>query len=430
MAILIAMPRLSPTMEEGVLAKWLKQEGDHITPGDILAEVETDKANMDFPLEDEGTLLKKLVSEGSTVKLGAPVGILGTKGEDISAILTNLQTPNLTTQAVQEGRIHLVEKKISTPSKQETPHETEIMIPSVQIVNSPHSQERILASPLAKRLAQEAHIELRQIQGTGPGGRIIKKDVEQIFTQVTSIESSPTIASRMERKQITPLSMMRKTIARRLVESKQLIPHFYLTIDIRMDVLWTLREQMNQSLQGSGIKISVNDFIAKATARALHLVPQANVSFSEEGIIEHKHVDLGIAVALPDGLLTPIVRQAENKSIGILSSEIRELAERGKQKKLKPEEYQGATFSISNLGMHGIQEFSAIINPPESGILAIGQVEKRPIIVEKEGIDQIIPARMMSVTLSCDHRVIDGALGAQLLAEIKKGLEQPFLLVL
>ncbi len=457
MATFIVMPRLSPTMEEGVLAKWTKNEGDKIVPGDTIAEVETDKANMDFPLEDEGVLLKRLVAEGTTVKLGSPVGILGKKGEDFSQLLKEAESPSKTVSKEASSKDGLVDvsssKAISStkasPSSAIATSAASSTVAKPEGVtshtNAPTS-DRVLASPLAKRIAKDAGISLERIEGTGPNGRIVKRDVEQAgATPGTSLSTSSMATSSLgtasksrpasqirqtETEQILPMSMMRKTIAKRLTESKQTVPHFYLTTEASVDSLWQLREQINQSLANTGTKISINDFIVKATARALRFLPQANMSYSEQGAIQHHRVDVGVAVALPDGLLTPIVREADQKSIGTLSEEIRDLAERGRQKKLHPEEYQGATFSVSNLGMYGIREFFAIINPPESGILAAGKVEKRPVVVESKEGDKIVVSRRITLTLSCDHRIVDGALGAQLLAEIKKGIENPWLLVM
>lgn len=413
MAMIITMPRLSPTMEEGVLAKWLKKEGDRIAAGDIVAEVETDKANMDFPIEDDGVLLKLLVSEGATVRLGAPVAILGKAGEDIAALLAQASNaaPAATAPAAKAApSVPPAPVVVATPQ-----------MPSAAV----QAGGRVLASPLARRMAEQQGLALQQIAGSGPRGRIIKRDVESVLQQGSKAPATPS-----KQDVVTPLSMMRKTIARRLVEAKQTIPHFYLTIDVQMDALWDLRQQMNAVLQDTGGKVSVNDLIVKAVARALRVLPAANASFSDEGIVQHGRVDVGVAVSMPDGLITPVVRGADAKSVATIAAEIRDLADRGRQKKLAPQEYQGACFTVSNLGMFGIQQFAAIVNPPESGILAVGQVEKRAVVIEEDGEDCIVSQRRMTMTLSCDHRVVDGSLGAQLLAEIKKGLEQPLLLVM
>jgi pyruvate dehydrogenase E2 component (dihydrolipoamide acetyltransferase) len=458
MATLILMPRLSPTMEEGVLVKWTKQEGEQIAPGDIIAEVETDKATMDFPLEEEGVLLKHLARAGDTIKLAAPVAILGEAGEDISDLLAQATggagaaPPPAEPAPVQAA----VEAEAAAP-----PDRTEVLSQAAPTQAQPQAQAtpaqaapapaqaeaqpgRVIASPLARRLATDAGLDLRQLRGSGPGGRIVKRDIERALSEreatarvlpppgapapaAASAPAAPAPAVQPVAGEVVPLSMMRKTIARRLTESKQTVPHFYLTGEAGVDALWRFREELNAAGEG---KVSVNDLVLKAMARALRLIPEANMSYAEAGFIRHGQVDLSVAVALPEGLITPVVRGAESKSVGAISAEVRDLAERARQKRLRPEEYQGGTFSVSNLGMYGIREFFAIINPPESGILAVGKIEKRPVVVEREGQDVITVQRRMTLTLSCDHRVIDGALGARLLAEVVRGLEQPLLLVL
>lgn len=451
MAILVVMPRLSPTMEEGVLAKWLKNEGERITPGDVIAEVETDKANMDFPLEDEGFLLKKLVSEGATIKLGAPVAILGDKGEDISEMLKQqLSMDELGSNKSFSPKQDVEKNQDKQEQKVGNFEEQKNLDFSASSIRD---KGRIKISPLARKIAESSGIDVNQISGTGPGGRIVKKDVEAFSSAglvkksmpplSISTDSSSSKKGNVQEKpdsfgkakitplgNVKPLSMMRKTIARRLTEAKQLVPHFYLVTEARVDELWKFRESLNQSSQESLPRISVNDLVIKAVARALKVVPEANSSYNEEGIITHPSVDIGVAVSIVDGLITPVVRSADQKSVGAISKEIRELAALAQQKNLAPHQYQGATFSVSNLGMYGIREFSAIINPPESGILAVGSVEKRPAVIEKEGMDTLVVQRKMTLTLSCDHRVIDGVLGAKLLQEIKAGLEQPILLIM
>ena len=313
-------------------------------------------------------------------------------------------------------------------------------------------ESRSVASPLARRLAGDAGLDIRTVAGSGPGGRIIKRDIAKaLLEQAAPAVAPPPVrvgaapgaavpppaASAAPRapvdEEVVPLSMMRRVVAKRLTEAKQTVPHFYLTSEAPMDALWKFREELNQAaVAAGGEKVSVNDFILKALARALRLVPAANMSFGPDGqsAIRHQRVDLSVAVALDDGLITPVVRSADTKSLGALAKEVRELAQRGRDKKLRPEEYTGGTFSLTNLGMYGIREFFAIINPPESGILAVGQVEKRPVVVEKDGQDEIRVERRLTLTLSCDHRIVDGALGAKLLAEIVRGLAQPMLLVL
>jgi pyruvate dehydrogenase E2 component (dihydrolipoamide acetyltransferase) len=439
MATLISMPRLSPTMEEGVVAKWLKQEGDKVSPGDIVAEVETDKANMDFPLEDEGYLLKLLATPGQTVKLGAPVAVLGKKGEDISALLKELTTgpgeakpaaaPVKAPEPAPAPAAPVAPPKAAAPVAQAAP--------AVQAAPASSATGRIFASPLARRLASEAGIDLRAIKGSGPGGRIVKRDVESAPKQsIVVAQPSVTHATAptlLPGDELQPLSMIRRTAAKRLVEAKQTVPHFYLTSEVDMEAAMAFREQLNRASQAAGgEKVSVNDMILKALARALRLVPKANMSIAPDGqnAVAHHRVDLSVAVALDDGLITPVVRGADQKSLGALAKEVRDLAARGRDKKLRPEEYTGGTFSLTNLGMYGIREFYAIINPPESGILAVGQVEKRAVVVEKDGHDHIEVRRRMTLTLSCDHRIVDGALGAQLLAKVVEGLREPMLLVL
>jgi pyruvate dehydrogenase E2 component (dihydrolipoamide acetyltransferase) len=296
---------------------------------------------------------------------------------------------------------------------------------------------RVIASPLARRVAADLGVDLRTLKGTGPGGRIVKRDVEAAPRGATWKTSAPaTIPAAVQLlpgDELAPLSMIRKTAAKRLIEAKQTVPHFYLTSDVDMEAAMAFREQLNAASQASGgEKVSVNDLILKALARALRLCPRANMSVTPDGqsAIAHQRVDVSVAVALDDGLITPVVRGADGKSLGALAKEVRELAARGRDKKLKPEEYQGGTFSLTNLGMYGIREFFAIINPPESGILAVGRVEKRAVVVERDGKDHIESRRMLTLTLSCDHRIVDGALGAQLLAKVVEGLAKPMLLVL
>ncbi len=407
MASIITMPRLSPTMEEGVLAKWTKKEGDKIMPGDVIAEVETDKANMDFPLEDEGVLLKFLVAAGDTVKLGAPVAVLGEVGESLETALKQLGdgVNNLTTLAPATAA------KPSGGSPTPTP--------TVQSENGAVVGRAVKASPFARKLARERGLDLKQVAGSGLHGRIVARDV------MTTPASGKTFVARAD--ELVAPSQMRKTIARRLVEAKREIPHIYLTADATMDALFELREQL---LELSGTKVSVNDLVVKAFALAIRRIEESNVSWTEQGILHRGSVDIGIAVSLPDGLITPVVRAADQKSLGALSTEIKALAERARIKKLKPEEYSGGSATVSNLGMYNVREFVAIINPPEAMILAVGTTEKRPIVVDTNGHSEIRIARQMTLTLSCDHRVIDGVLGARVLGELVKLLEKPIALVL
>ena len=423
MATVINMPKLSPTMEEGVLAKWTKKVGDKIAPGDVIAEVETDKANMDFPLEDEGVLLRLLVNEGDTVKLGAPVAILGEVGEDVSAVPTTMEP--VTTKKIE---------KPATESVSGTATESGTATVTAPAAAPAAVNGRVKASPLARKIAREHDVDLHTVTGSGPFGRIVQKDIlAAAASPATAKAKAPATPVRAylpggDRGDVTTApSQMRKTIAKRLGEAKRDIPHIYLTAEATVDRLLDLRESTNAAL---GIKISVNDLIVKALANALRRIPDANVSYTDAGIVKHGRVDLGIAVSIPDGLITPVVRDADLKGIAAISAEVRELAGRAKEKKLKPEEYTGATASLSNLGMYGVREFTAIINPPEAVILAIGTTEKRAMVVEKNGKDEIVIARRMTLTLSCDHRIVDGVLGAQLLAEIVRTLENPLALAL
>lgn len=451
MASIITMPKLSPTMEEGTLAKWTKKEGDKIAPGDIIAEVETDKANMEFPLEDEGVLLKLLVKEGDTVKLGDPVAVLGEAGEDPASAMKDLQAnrrqatgdrpqatgdrPQATTEPAAPPVAATARAQTSDREQGETraPDPTRAAKtqpsapPKLAAVPAPatsgNGHGRVLASPFARKLALEKGVDLRSISGSGPRGRIVQRDIEQAAAQpATTPAYAPETYAAREDQLVTP-SQMRKTIAKRLVEAKREIPHIYLTTECTVDRLMEMREQLNEI---GDVKVSVNDLVVKALALALVRVPEANVSWTAEGIVRHGGVHVGMAVSLPDnGLITPVVRDADRKSIGALAKETRSLAERARAKKLKPEEFAGGSATVSNLGMYGVREFVAIINPPESVILAVGTTEKRPVVLEKDGKDTIEIARRMTLTLSCDHRVVDGVLGAQLLAEVKKLLEKP-----
>ncbi|MEO6953061.1 MAG: pyruvate dehydrogenase complex dihydrolipoamide acetyltransferase [Polyangia bacterium] len=419
----INMPKLSPTMEEGVLAKWTKKVGDKIAPGDVIAEVETDKANMDFPLEDEGVLLKLLVEEGATVKLGDPVAILGEPGEKLSDV-------PVAAAPKAEAKKPETKPDAQKPDAQK-PDAQKPDAQKAETKAAPASTGRVKASPLARKLAREHDVDLHTLSGSGPHGRIVQKDILEAASSGTS-KSAPSPQVRAYAPMVqsaddvtVPASQMRKTIAKRLVEAKLSIPHIYLTAEATIDSLLDLREQTNAAL---GIKLSVNDLVIKALAVALRRIPDANVSWTDAGIVKHGRVDLGVAVSVPDGLITPVIRNADQKGIAAISTEVRALAARAKEKKLRPEEYTGGTASVSNLGMYGVREFTAIINPPEAVILAVGTTEKRAIVVEKNGVDSVVIARRMTLTLSCDHRVVDGVLGAQLLAEVVRTLQNPLAL--
>jgi len=440
MASIITMPKLSPTMEEGTLAKWTKKEGDKIAPGDIIAEVETDKANMEFPLEDEGVLLKLLVKEGDTVKLGDPVAVLGEAGEDpAEAVKEATQNRQPATGNRQPATAEAAAPPVAATARAENADRQEgetrakpaaAPQPAAKAVTPPpaastggNGHGRVLASPFARKLALEKGVDLRSISGTGPRGRIVQRDIEQAAAQPATARAYAPESYAPREDQLVPASQMRKTIARRLVEAKREIPHIYLTTECTVDRLLEMREQINEIGE---VKVSVNDLVVKALALALVRVPDANVSWTGDGIVRHGGVHVGMAVSLPDnGLITPVVRDADRKSIGALARETRSLVERARAKKLKPEEFSGGSATVSNLGMYGVREFVAIINPPESVILAVGTTEKRAVVVEKDGRDTIEIARRMTLTLSCDHRVVDGVLGAQLLAEVKKLLEKP-----
>ena len=433
MAQIIGLPKLSPTMEEGILVRWVKKEGDKISPGDVIAEVETDKANMEFPLEDEGVLLKLLVKEGQTVKLGDPVAVLGEAGENPDSALAGLKPSAVSSQPQKQPSAFSSQPSAQKQPEQKAP-EQQPAAPAQKAEaqtaeEAPRSDGRMKASPLARKIATEKGVDLRLIHGSGPGGRIVKRDVEGAPATDEALPPPMRQIAAPAEDQLVPASQMRKTIAKRLVEAKREIPHIYLTAEATVDRLLQMREELNELGQGN-TKISVNDLVVKALALALRRVPDANVSWTAEGIVRHGRVDVGVAVSLPEGLITPVVRSADQKSVGAVSQEIKSLAERAKAKKLKPEEFTNGTATVSNLGMFGIREFVAIINPPESVILAVGKSEKRPIVVEKDGHDEIAIAHRMTLTLSCDHRVVDGVLGAKLLAEIVKLLEKPIGLVM
>jgi len=420
MSIEILMPALSPTMTEGNLVKWHKKEGDTIKAGDVIAEIETDKATMEVEAVDEGHLGKILVPEGTEqVKVNQPIAILLEEGEDASALdKVKTATP-------------MPEKKPEV--KAETPPPPPEKKPDLKVVPQATSmgQERVFATPLARRIADEAHLNLGSIPGSGPRGRIIKADVEQALAQGgTATLLRPQAPSAIltgyepEYEIINP-SNMRKVIAKRIAEAKQTIPHFYVTVDCEIDALLKAREQINARANGA-YKISVNDFVIKACAMALEHVPEANASWINEQIYQYKSADISVAVAIEGGLITPVVREAEKKGFGEISREMKDLATRAREGKLKPQEFQGGTFSLSNMGMYGVKEFNAIINPPQACILAVGMGEERPVV--KGG--QLTSATMMTCTLSVDHRVVDGVVGANYLKAFKDLIENPVMMVL
>ncbi|MGI9491730.1 MAG: pyruvate dehydrogenase complex dihydrolipoamide acetyltransferase [Geminicoccaceae bacterium] len=434
MPIEIKMPALSPTMTEGNLAKWLKQEGDEVVAGDIIAEIETDKATMEVEAVDEGRLGRILVNEGTEgVAVNAPIALLLEEGEDTGVLDGYKAAP-----AASAGTAEPQPSPAAAPAPAPTP-----TAPAAPAASKGNGQiqpagaaGRIFASPLAKRMAANEGLDLRAIDGSGPHGRIVKADIEralkegtgkaQAVVDIAATRKPETAASVAELAASTasveeiPLTNMRKVIARRLTEAKQTIPHFYLTMECELDALLDLRKQLN-SRDGADYKLSVNDFIIKASALALKKVPMANVSFAGDKLLRYRTIDISVAVAIPDGLITPIVRDADKKGLGQISGEMKDLASRAKDGKLAPEEFQGGGFSISNLGMFGVKEFSAVINPPQACILAVGAGEQRAVI--KNGA--VASATVMSCTLSVDHRAVDGALGAQLLRAFKSYIEEP-----
>jgi pyruvate dehydrogenase E2 component (dihydrolipoamide acetyltransferase) len=433
MPIELKMPALSPTMEEGTLAKWLVKEGDTVASGDILAEIETDKATMEFEAVDEGTISKILVPEGTDgVKVGAPIAIMAGEGEDASAAAAATSPP-----APKKAEAPAPAAKAPEPAP---PPQAPVETPAApaQPAASPvrAAGDRIKASPLARRLAEAQGIDLSSLAGSGPGGRIVRADLGQAAggamaaAKPAPVGGLPSVETELAFTDGVPhesikLSNMRKTIARRLTESKQQIPHIYLTLDVQLDALLKLRADLNSSLTGRGVKLSVNDLLIKALALALIEVPECNVSFAGDHLIKYGRADISVAVSIPGGLITPIVADASNKSLSKISTEIKDLAERAKVGKLQPAEYQGGTASLSNMGMYGIKHFEAVINPPQAMIMAIGAGEKRPYVIN----DSLQIATVMSATGSFDHRAIDGADGARLMKAFKELCEKPLGLV-
>ena len=415
MPINIQMPALSPTMEEGTLAKWLVKEGDTVESGDVMAEIETDKATMEFEAVDEGVIGKIIVPEGSTgIKVNEIIAILLEDGEDTSDIETN-DPEN------KQDVVDIIKNDEKTP------------VIKSENTDLKFSKERIFATPLARRIAQSTNVDLANIKGSGPYGRIVKADVQSNnvkalektpITQITSSVTSETIKTMYKDREFAeiPLDGMRKVIANRLTEAKQTIPHFYLRKSVNLDKLLIVRSEMNTGLIDQGIKISVNDFIIKASSLALQDIPQANVVWAQDRILQMTSSDVAVAVSVEGGLYTPVIFDSEKKTLSSLSLEIKDLASRARDKKLLPNEYQGGSFAISNLGMMGIENFDAVINPPHGSILAVGAGTKKPIVKEDGTISV---ATVMSLTLSVDHRAIDGALGAEFLAKITNYLENP-----
>ena len=427
------MPKLSPTMEEGQIARWLKKEGDKVSMGEPLAEIDTDKATMEMQALSNGVLRKILVGEGESAPLGQLIGIIGEPDEDISSLLSEAPAKPAAPSSAQAAPAETDSAKTPEPAPAEAPAEQ----PAPAAAGN-GAGGRLIVSPLAARMAAEAGIDLRSLRGSGPGGRIVKKDIETALSQQQPSAAAPgkqpalrVIEGRQQQPVVAgastyhdePASEIRRTIARRLVTSLGPVPHFFLTSEIEMDRAAEMRRGINAL--DPDLKISINDIIIKVSAAALMQHPQVNASFQDKFVRYYDRADIGVAVAIEDGLITPVIRSADQKSLSQIAAEVRELAERAKSRKLKPEEYTGATFSVSNLGMFGINEFTAIINPPEGGILAIGAMTPQPVVREGE----VVVRQMMRVTMSCDHRLIDGATGAKFLQTFKKILENPLYLV-
>jgi pyruvate dehydrogenase E2 component (dihydrolipoamide acetyltransferase) len=433
MPIELKMPALSPTMEEGTLAKWLVKEGDTVASGDILAEIETDKATMEFEAVDEGTIAQILVAEGTDgVKVGTVIAMIAGEGEDASAAKA---APAPAREPVAKPASSGVERDGGETGAGQPAKETPAPPPPPPAPAAPQpaaksdSGDRVKASPLARRLAEAQGIDLSTLTGSGPGGRIVKADVDGAAGKPPSRPEAasapkgapPAVVDTDIPHEAVKLSNMRKTIARRLTEAKQTIPHIYLTVDIRLDALLKLRGELNKGLESRGIKLSVNDMLIKALAAALIEVPECNVSISGDQLLKYSRADISVAVSIPGGLITPIIAGAEAKSISAIATEIKDLAGRAKEGKLQPHEYQGGTASLSNMGMYGIKQFDAVINPPQGMILAVGAGEKRPYVID----DSLQIATVMSATGSFDHRAIDGADGARLMQAFKRLVEAP-----
>ena len=447
MPINITMPALSPTMEEGNLSKWLVKEGDKVSPGDVIAEIETDKATMEVEAVDEGTVAKLLVPAGTEgVKVNALIAILAGEGEDVGAAAKGGAAAPAKAEAPVAAAAPAAPAAAAQPAPAAQP-----VAAHANGAAAPASDGRNFASPLARRIAKDANVDISAVTGTGPHGRVVKADVEAAISgggakatpaakASAAAPAAAPAAKGMSDDQVLklfeegsyeliPHDNMRKTIARRLVEAKSTIPHFYLTLDCNIDALLALRAQLNAAAptvktekgEVPAYKLSVNDMIIKAMALALKAVPDANVSWTDQAMVKHKHADVGVAVSIPGGLITPIIRQADIKTLSVISNEMKDLAGRARNRKLKPEEYQGGTSAVSNLGMFGIKDFSAVINPPHATILAVGAGEERAVV--KNG--EIKIANVMSVTLSTDHRAVDGALGAELLSAFRRFIENP-----
>ncbi len=446
MPINILMPALSPTMEKGNLAKWLKKEGDKVKSGDVIAEIETDKATMEVEAVDEGTIARILVPEGTQdVAVNDVIAVLAGDGEDVKAAGAGAASapPKACCFSRSARCREAAPAPAAAPAAKAAAPAPQAAAPAPQA----NGHARIFSSPLARRLAKEAGIELARITGSGPHGRVIARDVEQaksgkgLKAPAAAPAGAPALAPSMSDQQIRalfedgsyeviPHDGMRRTIAQRLTASVQTVPHFYLTMDCDIGKLLEAREEINAAApkdkeKKPAYKLSVNDFVIKAMAIALQRIPDCNVSWTESGMLKHRHSDIGVAVAMPGGLITPIIRKAETKSLSTISGEMKDFAARARARKLKPEEYQGGTTAVSNLGMYGIKDFTAVINPPHATILAVGTSEERPVV--RDGKIEI--AHIMSVTLSCDHRAVDGALGAELIGAFKMLIENPVMMM-
>ena len=437
MPISILMPALSPTMTEGNLVAWHKQEGDTISPGEVIAEIETDKATMEVEAVDEGKLGKILISAGTEgVAVNTTIGVILEDGETLEDLKEDSEV--LKPEASKPILLNKFEALLEEESVQKIVEDTETS--SVEILADmtiiPNQTDRVFSSPLARRMAEQAGIDIGTVKGSGPNGRIIKDDIDSILKKDSMPDDDGILAKQLSSEVTVSTEVagpvyeanlntpMRKVIARRLTESKQTAPHFYMVADCEIDTLLETRSQLNEKIENG--KISVNDLIIRASALALKQVPMANASWTEEETRVYKNVDISVAVAIDGGLITPIVKDAGNKGLKAISEEMKDLAERAKSGKLMPEEYQGGTFSISNLGMYGVKEFSAVINPPQGAILAVGMGEKRPVVKD----NALSIATIMTCTLSVDHRVVDGAVGAQFLSAFKKLIEDPLRMLL
>ena len=436
MATKVIMPKLSPTMEEGQISRWLKKEGDKVSMGEPLAEIDTDKATMEMQALGNGVLRKILIGEGQSAPLGQLIAVIGEPDEDIASLLS--AAPAQPQPAEQkETDVPPPVPDVAQPQPQAKAAAATSRAPAPRPVDNGRQPQtaasdsgRMIVSPLAARMAAEAGIDLRSLQGSGPGGRIIKRDIEEALSQSQAAPAASSYPRVVETTRFgasayrdEPASEIRKVIAKRLVTSLGPVPHFFLTTEIEMDRAAEMRRGINAL--DPDLKISINDVIIKVAATALLQHPQVNASFQDKFVRYYERADVGVAVAIEDGLITPVVRSADQKSLSQIAAEVRELAERARSRRLKPEEYTGATFSISNLGMFGIDEFTAVINPPEGAILAVGAMNAKPVVRDNE----IVIRQMMRVTMSCDHRVIDGATGAKFLQTFKKILENPLYLV-